>query len=159
MIKKAGTISLALAIALGATSLFSQAHAASATATAKQRVKSAIKIVNDSDLDFGEAEQGADALEIAPSDAGAAQFSVSGQKNTAYSITLPESVTMTVDGGGSADKEIQVTSFTSDPTGTGDLGETGTQELHVGATRAALSATQEAGDYTGSFEVTVVYQP
>lgn len=137
------------------------AFAASTTGTAKQVVVSALAIANVSDLDFGSAAAG-DALKAVP--AGAAEnaengsFNVTGQASTAYTITLPAdgTVVMTT-GGGGANETIAVNSFTSFPSGTGMLDGTGAQTLLVGATRAALGASQVAGNYTATYTVTVVY--
>ena len=140
-----------------------QAHAASTTGTARQVVISALSIANVSDLDFGTAPAGDVAKTVAPGsseNADNGSFTVTGQANTAYTITLPAdgTVTMTTAGGG-VDKTIAVDSFASFPAAgaNGLLSAGGTQSLFVGATRAALSATQVAGTYTGTYTVTVVY--
>ena len=52
---------------------------------------------------------------------------------------------------------IAVNTFTSNAGATPTIGATGTFTLYVGATRAALSATQAVGAYTGTFTATVVY--
>jgi hypothetical protein len=131
--------------------------AASATSNAVQVVFEAISITTNSNLDFGSAPQGDAAKAVAASDASAASFTVSGDPNRAYTITIPRSVTMATDGGGAANKEIAVSDFVSSPSGTGTIGAGGTQSLKVGATRAALASDQTAGSYTGAFTVSVVY--
>lgn len=142
----------------------SYVYAASTTGNAVQVVTAAINIVNVSDLDFGTAAQGDAAKTVAPGtaeDSFNGSFTVTGTASTAYTITLPADsvVTMTTAGGGTADKIIAVNSFTSFPAaganGLTDAG--GSQLLLVGATRAALSATQVAGNYTGTYTVDVVY--
>ncbi len=152
-----------LAIA-GCVSLMAvQANAASTTGTARQVVIAAISIANVSDLDFGTAPAG-DALKtVAPGAAENAEngsFTVTGQASTAYTISLPADgvVTMTT-GGGGANETIAVTSFLSSPAAgaNGLLSAGGTQNLFVGATRAALGAAQVAGTYTATYTVTVVY--
>lgn len=134
-----------------------KAYGASATATARQVVITALSITNTSDLDFGTAPQGDPAKTVAPSDATAASFNVAGQSNYAYTITLPSTAQMTTAGGGTADKTINVSTFTSNPSSSGTLDAAGNQVLKVGATRDALLATQQPGSYTGTFTVTVIY--
>jgi hypothetical protein len=133
-----------------------RAQAASTTANAVQIVFPAISITKDSDLDFGSAPQGDAAKVVAPVSSSAAGFTVSGDPNRAYTITIPASASMVTTGGG-AKKTIAVTSFVSSPSGTGTIGANGTQTLKVGATRAALEKDQVAGRYSGAFTVSVVY--
>jgi hypothetical protein len=135
------------------------ASSASATGSALQRVIAALSIVKDADLNFGEAAQGAAAKTIAPAAADKARFTVSGEPGKAFNIVLPadSTVKMITDGGGSANKEIAVNAFTSFPATQGTLSGAGSLELGVGATRAALGASQQAGNYSGSFVVTVAY--
>lgn len=140
------------------------AHAASVNANANQTVTAAIAIAKVSDLEFGSAAQGDAAKTVAPGsseNAENASFTVTGQASTAYTITLPADgvVKMITAGGGSANTEINVNSFVSNPAAgaNGLLDGSGTQTLFVGATRAALGASQNTGSYTGSFSVTVVY--
>ncbi|MGZ3770432.1 MAG: DUF4402 domain-containing protein [Bdellovibrio sp.] len=135
--------------------------AASTTGNALQQVIAAIAITNTSDLDFGSAPQGDAQKLVAPGSAENAEngsFAVTGQANTAYTITLPAdgTVVMTTAGGG-ANQTIAVNSFTSFPSGTGLLNATGNQSLFVGATRAALGSSQAPGSYTATYTVTVVY--
>jgi hypothetical protein len=151
----------ALLAAVVTLAFSSNALAASASGTARQVVTAAISIVNVSDLDFGTAIQGAVAKVVAPGAAENAEngsFTVSGQASTAYTVTLPASVTMTT-GGGGANETILVNTFTSFPAAgaNGMIGVGGTQLLLVGATRDALGAAQVVGTYTGSYTVDVVY--
>lgn len=81
----------------------------------------------------------------------AAQFSVTGDANATYTITLPDAVTL-ASGGNS----MAVNTFVSSPANPGTLSGSGTQTLNVGAT-LTVGANQPAGDYTGSFAVTVNY--
>lgn len=150
-------------IATCASLIAYQAHAASTTGTAKQVVISALAITNVSDLDFGTAAPGDAAKLVAPGTSENAEngsFTVAGQANTAYTITLPADGTVTmVTGGGGANETIAVDTFTSYPAAgaNGLLDGTGNQPLYVGATRAALGAGQVAGNYAGTYTVTVVY--
>lgn len=138
-----------------------QAFAAEGTGRATMRVVAAISITSVSDLIFSEAAAGSAAETV---DAGAAEtdqnasFAIIGEPNRAINITLPADgvVTMTTAGGGSPDTEVAVGTFSSNaPTA---IDASGTTELFVGATRAALTATQAAGEYEGNFIVDVVYQ-
>jgi hypothetical protein len=141
--------------------LLCSAHAVAATAvsTMSATVIAALSISTNSHLNFGQATAGDAAKTIAAGDTASASFTVSGEANKTYTIVLPTngSVTMTTGGGGTASKMIAVTSFTSSPSTTGSLGAGGTQTLRVGATRAALPASQASGSYSGSFTVTVLY--
>ena len=82
---------------------------------------------------------------------GPASFTVGGDLLAAYSITLPGAATMT--SGGSS---MTVNTFTSDPSGTGQLDALGSQALSVGAT-LHVGAAQAPGTYSGTFDVTVAY--
>jgi len=108
---------------------------------------------------FGQAAP-SDVAKTVPSNSGTdrASFTVSGAASTAYTITLPASnIDMITGAGATADEKISVGTWTSTPSATGALDGTGNQTLYVGATRAAISATQVAGSYSGSFTVTVAY--
>ena len=149
------------AVTAAAALLANHAFAASTTGTARQVVVAATAITNTSDLDFGTAAQSDAQKTVAPGASENAEngsFAVTGQANTAYTITLPAdgTVTMTT-GAGGANETIAVDSFTSSPSGTGLLNGSGSQNLFVGATRAALGAAQVAGTYTATYTVTVVY--
>lgn len=80
-----------------------------------------------------------------------ASFTVSGDANANYVITLPVSTTFSA--GGSS---MTVDTFTSSPSGSGILGAGGTQILSVGAT-LHVGATQHSASYSGSYAVTVAY--
>lgn len=137
------------------------AHAgntASTNALAKAQVKKSISISKTQDLDFGVGFTGDTALTVNPADASAATFTVTGEKNKAYNVVLPGSVTMSTGDGVGPDKQIEVTGFSSNPNASGNLGTGGSQAVSVGGTRAALTSNQESGDYSGVFTVTVTYQ-
>lgn len=134
------------------------ADAASTTANALQTVVAAIQIVKVADLNFGSAPQGDPLKLVAP--AAGADFTVSGAASTAYTISLPADATVIMQtAGGGLYKDIPVNSFVSTPAAgaNGMLGAGGTQTLRVGATRAALDASQVLGAYTASFTVDVIY--
>jgi hypothetical protein len=74
----------------------------------------------------------------------AASFTVTGEGNSTYSITLPSSaITLTSPSG-----TMSVQNFVSTPSNTGTL-SSGTQEIKVGAT-LNVSAAQAAGTYTNA---------
>ena len=86
----------------------------------------------------------------------AAQFSVTGDRKLTYAVTLPadDVVTLTKAGGGGS--SMAVNSFVSKPTPTGRLSGSGKQTLKVGAT-LTVGAGQAVGDFSGTFDVIVVY--
>jgi hypothetical protein len=131
--------------------------AASTTASALATVIQAIAIVKTADLNFGTASVGDVAKVILPADASAAVFNITGQPNTAFTIQLPATAVTMTTGIGGANRTISVSTFTSTPATTSTLSATGTATLRVGATRAALPATQIAGAYTATFTVSVIY--
>lgn len=91
----------------------------------------------------------------ASSNFSAASFDVSGMGLAKYSIALPSdnSVSLVNSQGNS----MSLTSFTSSPSGSGQLSITGTQTLAVGAT-LVVGGGQPPGSYTGSFSVTVTFE-
>jgi hypothetical protein len=89
--------------------------------------------------------------------AAAAEFTVRGEVDATYSVTLPSGpVELNLADDSSA---MEVTAFTSAPgtgAGSGSLENAGMETLLVGAT-LNVGANQAAGDYEGEFEVTVAY--
>ncbi len=129
-------------------------------ATHSISVYSGISLTKTADLIFADAYRNDAAAAIVPG-ASSAAYTVTGQANAVYTVSLPANgtVVMSTGGGGTANKEIHVDTFTSNPSGTGTLSGAGTDTLYVGATRAAILGTQvTASDYQGSFMVTVTYQ-
>ncbi|MHB1107159.1 MAG: DUF4402 domain-containing protein [Lutibacter sp.] len=86
----------------------------------------------------------------------AAQFTVSGQANYTYAITLP-ATDFTLYESGVGPASMVVNAFTSTPSATGTL-TGGTETVLVGATLNVV-ASQAAGSYTNAtgFEVIVNY--
>ena len=82
----------------------------------------------------------------------AAAFTVTGLGSSTYSIQLPTTYTIT-----SGANNMTISSFTSNPSGTGTLSG-GTQTINVGAT-LSVGASQAAGSYTNAtgFPVIVNY--
>jgi len=143
--------------------LFTQdlSHSAVGTGTVQATVIAAIAIGTVSPLDFGSGSPGDGTKIVAPGTSESptnGSFNVTGQPNTAYTISLPASVTLTT-GIGGANRTIVVDSFVSFPAvgANGLIGAGGTQLLLIGATRAALPTTQVVGSYTGTYTVNVVY--
>jgi len=132
---------------------------ASTNANATAVITGSITLTKSQDLQFGTAAP-SDPAATVPATSGAARaaFAVTGNASTAYTIAIPAgSINMTTGAGATADEQIVVNSFTSSPSGTGTLSAGGTDTLYVGATRAAIRATQTSGAYSGTFTVTVSY--
>jgi len=79
----------------------------------------------------------------------AAKFTVTGEGTSAYTITIPGSITIS-----SSSNNMSLIPV-SNPSGSGAL-VGGTQAIYVGGT-LTVSATQVVGTYTGTFPVTVNY--
>ncbi len=169
MLKKTLLKSL-LIIAVGILGSQSLYYSARASSTATTSANSTIKIIADisitkdvgKDLLFADAARSDAAQTIAAGDSTAAAFTVSGEPNHTYTVTLPANATvfMTTGAGVAADDQVAVNNFTSLPAAgnNGLLSGAGSQALTVGATRAAIRASQtQANDYTASFNVTVTY--
>jgi hypothetical protein len=159
-----------VAIFLSLTAVVASAQAAgsaSATASAFAKVITPIAITKTADLNFGtiisgpagtvtvspagvETASGATVLNPNPN-VSAALFSVTGEPSTAYSISLPSSISIT-----NGAQSMTVSSFTSNPTPGGVLSAGGSQALQVGAT-LAVATNQAIGSYSGTFSVTVAY--
>lgn len=174
-----------LALALIGTGALVSANAAQAagntastTANITARVATAISINKTADMSFGDFtnDTAACTLVLSPSlgtvsvstgacsplagganPSAAAAFTVNGDTNHKFSVTLPGlSVTLS-DGGGHT---MTVNAFTMNPPGTpaGVLQlAAGTTSFTVGAT-LTTAANQTTGNYTGNFSVTVTYE-
>jgi hypothetical protein len=156
----------ALVTLLAAGSLFAQSSA-SATANANARILTPIAIAKVSDLNFGSlvsttggtvtvspagaATPSAGVTIVTPGSVSAATFNVTGEPSTAYTITLPTSITIS-----NGAQTMAVDTFTSNPGGTGALSPAGTQLLAVGG-KLTVGVAQATGSYTGTFNVTVAY--
>ena len=146
----------------------------SATASASATIVTPISITKNVDMDFGNAAvQTATGGTVVLDPAGsrtatsgvtlpavtgtvtAADFTVNGQGNYTYAITLP--TTLTISDAGNA-HNMTVNTFTSTPAATGTLSSGGSQTLTVGAT-LNVGAGQASGTYTSAspFTVTVNY--
>ena len=83
----------------------------------------------------------------------AASFSVTGDPNATYAISLPANGMVALTSGANT---MAINDFTSSPALTGQLTGGGSQTLMVGAT-LSVSGNQPTGSYSGSFTVTVNY--
>ncbi len=154
-----------------AVAMAQQDHADAVATPAGATISSAISIVHTAHLHFGQiipgvgagtVEQSAAATpERTPTDCtlgnsttvSPATFTVGGEPNATYAISLPDDGTVTLTGAGDP---MAVTGFTSNPDRTGTLSGGGLETLYVGAT-LNVGASQAAGEYTGTFDVTVTY--
>ncbi len=84
-----------------------------------------------------------------------AVFKVTGDALALFDITLPTDNTIELTSGANT---MTIATFTSSPSGSGQILFTGFSFVSVGAT-LAIAANQPAGTYTGTFDVTVDYQP
>ncbi|MGV8892779.1 MAG: DUF4402 domain-containing protein [Burkholderiaceae bacterium] len=171
-------LALASAFALGFLGFGVNAYAAEGTGTANATVVRPITITASSpNLRFGSfaTSAGGQTVAIATDGTqtltgvlgvgtaqnafGAASFTVGGEGALTYAITLPTTTNITT-GTGITGETMAVSSYVSNPSGTGVLsgtaGTAGTQTLLVGATVTTV-ASQVAGVYTGDFPVTVEY--
>jgi hypothetical protein len=158
-------------VACGAFKVTAQS---SATASASATIVTPITITKNVDMNFGNAAVQASTggtvvlspagarlstagvtLPVLSGTVSAADFTVNGQANYTYAITLPTSATI-YDAGNA--HNMVVNTFTSSPATTGTLSATGSQTLTVGAT-LNIGAGQASGTYTTAtdFTVTVNY--
>ncbi len=143
-----------------------------ATATASATIILPISIEKDQDLSFGTIASTTEAGWVMVDADGditsendnqltglsthsAASFTISGEPNALYSITLPTSLEL-VSGGNSMEVDQFTMNLEGDVNGNFTINNGGEVELTVGAT-LNVNALQEAGDYTGEFDVTVDY--
>ena len=148
---------------------------AQATASATATILMPISITKTVDMNFGSlvvnntpgtvvltptgsrtATGGVSFITATPGTVTAASFDITGINNGTYSITLPASLIIKLDGSNA----MVVNNFISTPTPTGTLSGAGTETLTVGAT-LNVPASQQAGVYVSEisspFTVTVNY--
>lgn len=170
VMKKISTVAIAIVgLTLGSYAFAAQ-NSATGSGTANARIITAISIVPGTALNFGDiVASGAvgtvsvDAAGVRTSAGGATlgnptgvaagAFTVNGQANATYAITLPANGVVTVVSGANS---MAVNTFVSNPSGTGTLSAGGSQALAVGAT-LSVGINQAAGSYTGTYNVTVAY--
>jgi|GEM_PF-562827 hypothetical protein len=145
----------------------SAAEFADATATVSATIIEPISISPTSSLNFGTVGVTTfpGSLEITPSGAtipnnvtelagGIASegvFTVTGDGNAAYNVTLPSSVTLS-----SGSNTLIVDGFNHDGGATPTIAGGGSRDLSIGAT-LNIGANQLSGTYTGSYTITVNY--
>lgn len=147
-----------------------------ASASAYATIVAPIAIEKSADLQFGTMIKGTGTVTVAttgvrtfsvdamnPGNQGvtpaAAVFSITGEASYTYSIAFSQA-SITITNAGSQEMEVGTFvaySLTDDATGTtGTLSGGGTDTVKVGAT-LTLDNDETAGEYTGSFTVTVAY--
>lgn len=146
-----------------------------ATADAGANIITPISISNTQGLDFGDIVSQTSAFTVTMTAAGArtdasgltgdespllstdagnqALFTITGEEDYKFSVTLPTSITLTATG---ADP-MTVNTFTSNLNASNNTLTGGSVDLSVGAT-LNVNANQDAGAYSGTFDVTVAYE-
>ena len=147
---------------------FGQASATASATPAAAAIYKGLTLAKTANLDFGSVITGTSSgsLVLAPSGGVtttgvtqvtgstpvAAAFTATGHAGSGINITLPASPITMSDG---ASHTMTVSAFTSNPSGSGTL-TGGTLAFNVGAT-LNVGANQAEGSYSGTFDVTVVY--
>jgi len=166
--KKLTTFASAAALMwLAAGAMYAQSSATAST-TASARVLAKIQLTKNTDLNFGDLVAGASAGTVVVTTAGAksatggvtlavgtvsqASFTVTGEPNKTYTITVPASVTLNGPGG----NNMIVNGFVLNPTSPATLPAGGTAPLNIGAT-LNVAANQVTGTYSNTFNVVVAY--
>ncbi len=145
------------------------AQAATATGTAKAKILRQITLTNTSDLQFATIISGATASTVVVSNAGAvtcgsnltctgtttaANFNIQGTNNAV--VLVGGDSTVTLNGSVSGTMSAALSYSASSVTLTNGPGTVG-GSFQVGGT-LSVGANQEAGDYSGTFNVTANYQ-
>lgn len=164
----------ALAVALAAVTMSSQAVEGTASATGT--VITPIAIAKATDLNFGKFARGTGgSITISTSGAAtstgivrstvvtptAAKFDVTGDNNATYAITYTGTSTTLSDGATntmamSIHSDLTAGNATTGTASAGTLSASGAQSIYVGGA-LTVGATQVAGTYTGSVKVQVEY--
>lgn len=170
-----GLVPIMLVCAIASCLTPAPARGATASAQATVNVVSSLRITKNQDLSFGTVVPSGSGGTVVLAPAGArtvsggvsfsladvgrqAKFTVTGDSNATYAISLPASITIQknlLSGLLTGPGSMVVDGFTSDPAGTGQL-VSGTQVLQIGAT-LHVAANQVPGAYSGLFNVTVEY--
>tara|TARA_B110001454_G_scaffold138436_1_gene128640 strand:- start:3067 stop:3555 length:489 start_codon:yes stop_codon:yes gene_type:complete len=155
---------LALAAAVSLFGVQSAAHAATASASAAANILSPITVTKTSDLDFGKIVAGASASTVTLTSAGAltcgsgltcsgthnaAAFNVAGSTGEIVTVASDASVTL-ISGANSMTASLAPSAASLTLAG-------GAASFNVGGV-LSVGASQAAGAYTGTFNVTVNYQ-
>ena len=154
---------------------FAQTAGATATAHAYATIITPITLTKTTDMNFGNIVAGTSTGTVVlvvnatrmstggvilptatPGTITSAKFETKGLANATYAITLPTSINISKNGSNGNNSMI-VNGFNSSPASTGGiLSNSGTQNISVGAT-LNVGANQDAGEYEGTFDVTVCY--
>lgn len=172
--KQHSPLRAALAVALAAAAMSSQAVEGTATATGT--VIAPISITKSADLNFGKFASGAGGtMTVSTSGAAtstgivrstivtptAAKFDVSGDNDATYAITYTGTSATLSDGATGTmalaiHSDLTAGNITSGTVSSGTLSASGAQSIYVGGT-LTVGATQASGTYTGSVKVQVEY--
>lgn len=168
-------IGASAALALAQT-VQAQPTSASATATASATVIQPITLVKTTDLAFGALVRpslGSNTVTIDPNSGNRsitgtgdasmttnqtvsrATYSVAGEGGSTFSVTVPTSFTMRR-AGGSETLPVALNASAIAGALSGSIGSVGSANFSIGGS-LPLSATTVAGNYTGTFDVTVGY--
>ncbi len=158
------------ALALGATS----AQAAEGTGTATATILEQITVTSDRNLSFGAIAPGTSAGDVVVNSAGtrtscgvtastgvclgtttSARFNIAGSASRSVAITVPSSTFTLTNTTGTGAETMNLTALSSSAA-TATLSTTGTASFTMGGT-LSVGASQVAGDYEGTFTVTVQY--
>jgi len=132
-------------------------NTASDTGTATASVIASLTLTNTEDLEFGEGIQGDAAY--TPNTPFRAIFNVTGEPDRFFNVNLPaDSTVVMTTGAGGTNETIAVDSFITGGGTQKQLGSGGIAAFLVGATRAALGASQVPGLYSATFTVSIIYQ-
>lgn len=117
-----------------------------------------IRVNVEAGIDFGQVISGSGSITIPPGNnpsSPSARFEVSGERRTAYTMILPETVNMTHQSNSS--QIITLRDFTTNPEKSdGFIGNNGRQRIYVGAT-IDIPINIVSGEYKGFIELEVVY--
>jgi len=164
--KTCAKLFLAFAMAIGFSNAYSQA---SGTATASMSVLTAISVTKTQDLVFTSASAGAASETIAVGAGNSAGFDITAEPGTLvnYTVTgldsankigISHNANCTGDPIDPTIDCILISGFVTTNSGSQTTdGITGNATVSVGATREVLNASQVAGAYTGTFDLTVTY--
>ncbi len=163
---------LLLVIIFGFTTV---AYSQTSTAAASLKILIPLSIVNDTDLNFGNMLSsnlagtvkltpaggrtrtgGTTFLPSLPGTVSAAQFTVTGQPNASFTITVPANNTVKLSKSGALDMKVQTFKHSLTSASSRKLSSSGIKTFTVGAT-LNININQAAGFYLGTFNVTVAY--
>ncbi len=166
--KRLTTFASAAALMWLAAGAMSAQSSATQSATATARVLAKIQLTKNTDLNFGDLVAGGSAGTVVVSTTGTrtstggvtlavgtvtqAGFTVVGEPNKTYTITVPASVTLNGPGGNT----MAVNGFVLNPTSPATLPAGGSAPLNIGAT-LNVAANQVTGSYSNTFNVVVAY--